>query len=237
MKKKAFTLLLLLSVIHTLCYAQNGNYSENRSVGSFNGIDACCGVDVYISEGNSSTVKVETNYEEYLSLIKTKVKKGELKISFNIKDMATKKPNNMWIKVYITASNLTTIHASSGSDIMGSTPLLAKDIKISASSGSDIKLELTTTTLECSSSSGSDIKISGKASYASLKASTGSDINLRGMTIGTVDASASAGSDIVVNVVDAINAKASGGADVTFRGNPTSIKKRKMFGGDVNHIK
>lgn len=235
MIKKGFVLLLLLTIC-TISYAQSGSYSENRTVGSFDAISVCCGIDVYITEGVSSTIKVESNDEEYLSRIKTEVKKGELKISFNNKDIF-KRPNNLRLKVYVSAKNLTGIKGTSGSDIVSTTPLSAKDIKVSASSGSDIKLELNATNLECSASSGSDIKISGTASYALVKASSGSDINMKEMTVRTVEASATAGSDVSVTATDAINARANSGGDVTFRGNPATINKKKSTGGDVRQIK
>jgi len=235
MVKKSVLSLLLLTLF-TVCYAKNDYVSEDRSVGSFHAISACCGFDVFITEGVSSTIKVETNYEEYMSRIKTEVKKGELILSFNIKDQV-KKPNDMQIKIYITASNLTAIKGSSGSDIVSRSPLSAEDIKISASSGSDIKLELNATNIECSASSGSDIKLSGSASYAQVKASSGSDIQMKDMTVRVVEASASAGSDIDVTVTDAINAKASTGADIKFRGNPKTINKKGSLGGDVHQVK
>lgn len=236
MGKKCLALLMLLFITYSATYAQNGVFTEERSVGAFDKISTCCGMDVYISEGMESAVRVETNYEEYLSRIKTEVKKGELKISFNMKDLP-KRPNNMRVKVYVTATDLTGIHASSGSDIISQTPLFADYIKVSASSGADINIELTTNDLECKASSGSDITLKGRAVYGLLKASSGSDLNLHDMTINTVEASASSGSDIIVAVTNEIHAKASSGSDIVYKGTPKNVYTKKSIGGSVKQAK
>ncbi len=234
--KKLIYSVLLLTLIFTASYAQNETYIENRSVKSFNALSACCGIDVYISEGKSSTIRVETNYEEHLPHIITETKNGELKISLTNKNVF-KRPQNLWVKVYLSASNLIGAKATSGSDIRSKTPLFADDIKLSASSGADINVELNAGNIECKASSGSDIKVKGKASYASLRASSGSDINLSEMTVGVVDASASSGSDIIVTAMEEINAKASSGGDVVYKGTPKIVNKRERFGGGVRHRK
>lgn len=232
---KPIYFVLFFSLICAAAYAQNENVSENRTIDRFDKIQVCCGIDLYISEGNSSTLTVETNYAEYLPMVKTEVKKGELNISFNLKNQI-KRPNKMWIKVTLAANNLTAITASSGSDVISKTPLTADEIKIAANSGADIKIELQANHLECATSSGSDIKLTGKAAYALLKASSGGDLNLRNMTVGSVEASSSTGSDIVVSVTDEIHAKASTGASIRYKGNPQKVNKKKSLGGDIRSI-
>lgn len=232
MMKKLFYSVLLLTLVYTVGYARE-DYTENRSVGSFNMIDVCCGIDVYISEGASSTIRVETNKEEFLPRIITETKNGELRIYVNNKNNFFTSFKNVQIKVYVTASNLTGIKATSGSDVQSTGVLSANEIKLSASSGADINLDLNAVRMDCSVSSGSDIKLRGKASYASLNASSGSDMDLGDMTVGVVDASASSGSDIVVRVTDEIDAKASSGADIIYKGSPKIVNKKESSGGDV----
>lgn len=232
---KSCGVALFLSLVCAVCYAQDGSFTENRSVGSFDRISSCCGVDVYISEGYSSTLTVETNFEEHLPDIKTEVKKGELKISFRTKSFF-KRPNNLRVKVTLAAHNLTAINVSSGSEIFSTTPLTARDIRISANSGAEVKMELKANHIECSASSGSGIKLTGEASSAAVKASSGSGINMGGMIIKSVKASSSTGSDIVVNVTDEINAKASTGGNVKYKGNPSRVDKKKGTGGSVRQV-
>ncbi|MDL2208561.1 DUF2807 domain-containing protein [Parabacteroides sp. OttesenSCG-928-O15] len=233
MNMKMITTLLLLFVINAVSYGQSK--SENRTVGSFDAISVCCGIDLYITEGNSSDITVETNYPEHISRILTEVKGRELKISFDNK-ILNKRPNNMRMKVSVSASNLTAIKASSGADVYSTTPLLADDIKISASSGADIKIELNAKNLDCSASSGSDIKLTGTAVSALVKTSSGSDIDMKNMIVKKAEASASSGSDVVLHVTQELKAKASSGGDVKYKGNPGTVDKKKSSGGGIRAI-
>jgi len=233
--RRIFSLVILIAFGFTVSHAQGGYYTEERSVGSFNKIDACCGIDVFITEGTSTTVRVEINDQEYMSRVITETIRDELRIAFDNKLLGSKRPNNLKIKVYITASNLTRIKASSGSDVRSEGQLNAQDIELSSSSGSDLILDLKAVNIKGESSSGSDLKLKGKATYADLSSTSGSDIDAKDMTISRVDAASSTGSDIKVTVVDEINAKASTGADVIYYGNPKTVNNRKSTGGSIKH--
>lgn len=237
MIKKFLCTIVLLTSVYALGYAQKGSYSEDRSVGSFKAISACCGIDVFISEGNSSTIKVEISDREYLPNLITETKNGVLKISFDNKGFFSRRPNNLKMKVYVTASNLESISSSSGSDIRSQGMLTAQDIELSSTSGADLSLELNAVNIKGSVSSGSDMKLKGRASYASLSANSGADMDLGDMVINVVKASASSGSDIVVTVLDEIDAKASSGGDVIYKGNPKTVNAKKNSGGGVKHRK
>jgi len=235
MARKFFTSVLFLIVIYTVCYAQKGA-TENRSIGSFNAINVCCGIDLYITEGKSSTITVEVSDKEYLSHVKTEVRNGWLRLSFDNKDLR-KKPNGLKIKVSVSASDLSAIEATSGSDVVSTTKLFANDIKVLANSGADIKIELDTKNLECDVSSGADIKLAGSALNAKVDASSGGDINMGEMTVKVARAHASSGSDIRLHVTDEIKANASSGGGIKYTGNPQTVNSGKSSGGSVRQIK
>lgn len=235
MKEKMFGTVLFLVLVCTAGYAQD-SYTETRTVESFNAISVCCGTELCISEGESSSIIVEVNEEKYLPMVNTKVKDGELKITISAKSLFNK-PANMWIKVYVSAHNLTAIKASAGAYVESATPLAANEIKVSASSGSDIELELNAASLKCSSSSGSSVKIEGTAGYASASASTGSDIDMDKMITKVAEASASTGGNIRMNVTDELKAKANTGGDIAFKGNPKTVDDKESLGGEVRKLR
>lgn len=235
MKRRVFSAIGLLCLICSVSYAKSGNNAETRTVGSFEAISVCCGIELYISEGSSSSITVETNYEEYLPKINTEVKKGKLKISFNMKNQVNR-PRDMWVKVYVSAKNLSEISASSGAEVYSKEALKANDIKISSSSGAEVKLELNAANLKGSASSGAGLKLTGTAASASVSASSGGNINMKEMIVRVAEASASSGSDITVYATDEIKAKASTGANVKFKGNPKTVNKKKSLGGEVQQV-
>ncbi|MDR1056398.1 MAG: DUF2807 domain-containing protein [Prevotellaceae bacterium] len=231
MKKIFLTTALFCFAIITTCFAQRDVVSEERSVGSFDKINSCCGIDVYITEGTLSTLKVETNYEEMLDEIITRVKDDELEIS--LKRNNRKGMRNLKMKVYVSATGLKLIDASSGSDIYSTNQLNTDNIELSASSGADITLDLKADNINCKATSGSDIKLKGTAQFAKLRANSGADIKMRDMTVARADAKASSGSDIVLYVTDELDANASSGADITYYGNPKNVNKRASSRGDI----
>lgn len=231
MKKRMLGLVCLLFLVGSVGYVQ----AESRTVGSFNAITVCCGIDVYLSEGNSSVITVETNYEEYLPQIKTEVKKGKLKVSFNMRNQI-KRPKDMWIKVNASATNLSEITSTSGAEVRSKEPLKAGSIEISANSGGGVKIELHATQLKCSVSSGADVRLTGSATTAAVSASSGGNINMKEMQVKVAEASASTGSDISLFVTEEVKAKASVGANIKYKGNPKTVNKKTSIGGDVRQV-
>lgn len=229
--KKSNIVLLLFCFITISIYGRN-IITQERTIGVFSGISVCCGIDVYLSEGSSRTLTVETDAET-MERVEAFVDKGVLHISVKKKDSEWFKRNNNSIAVYVKASNLTYINASSGSDIKGQTDIKAKDIEISAGSAGDIELTLYAVNVKCSAGSGSDIKLKGKATYANISASSGSDILMEDFSVLKADAKASSGSDINITVKEEINAKANSGADIDYYGNPTIVNVSSSSGGSI----
>lgn len=223
---KKFILVLAVSCIYVVQLA--AQTTETRSIETFNQIKACCGVDVYISQGSSSKLTV-TAPKEVVEQVKTTVTNGVLDISVNRNKLKRK---NVTIMVEVTAENLTKITGESGADIYSRTDLTAKDITLKVSSGSDMKLTLYTTKLTATAESGGDIELRGTADYAKLHASGGSDLKLKELIVDRADAMASGGSDIIVKVTGELNATASGGSDIEYYGNPR-VTASKSGGSDI----
>ena len=222
MKKILFTAVLcLVALVGT---AQS--FVEERPVKEFSKVSVKSGIDVYITEGTSSTAKIETNIEEALDNVRLKQNGTELEISF---DKKFRNYRNLKMKVYVSAKGLESIKASGGSDVFSTNTLTTDDIYIRVSGGSDASLSLKANNVHCKASGGSDIILKGDAGYAELEATGGSDIKMKEMTVKTVDARASGGSDIIVNVTEQLNAKASGGSDIIYSGEPRMVNKS----GDV----
>jgi len=228
--KKLHIILVLCCLITTSIYAQN--VTQERNINSFSGIKVCCGIDLYLSEGTSSILKITAN-PDVIDRVLTEVKGGVLNVS--VKNDPDRRFNNNQggIKVYVSANNLNLIEASSGSDIKGQTKINAKEIKLSASSSGDITLDLYATHIIGNASSGSDIKVTGSATSAKLSASSGSDIKMKGMSVLIADVKASSGSDIEITVKEEINAKASSGSDIEYYGNPTRVNVSSSSGGSI----
>ena len=115
------------------------------------------------------------------------------------------------------------MESSSGADLIGQNEIKARKLDLEASSGSDLEVEVVATEIEADASSGADIKISGQTDVLYADASSGADIKARNLSAKRCNANASSGSDISVNVSEALTADASSGADISYSGNQEKI--------------
>ena len=201
---------------------------ESRNVSeSFTAVKASEGLDVYITQGNSAGIVVEAD-ENIIDLIRTDIRDGVLRIH-------TEKPigRAKSKKVHVTMPEITKLSASSGADLETKGLINADKLVIDSSSGADIIVMVKASEVECNASSGSDIRVSGTAETLIADANQGSDIRAGDLEVKNCTAEASSGSDITVNASEEINARASGGGDVKYAGNPNVVKKRASFSGNI----
>ena len=229
-----FTIITLTS-LNLMAANGNSDKTETRQVSNFNGIKVSTGIDLYITMGTTEEVKIVADDEIIDDLI-TEVKDGTLRIYM--------KQSNSWFnwnsgnqtrKAYVTVKDLQEIQASSGSDVNSENTLNGENLKVSASSGSDVTLDIHYKNFSLDASSGSDAKISGKTKNFEAEASSGSDIKAQDLESTICKINVSSGSDASVNVTDELYAKASSGADVRYYGNPQVKDIDESSGGDVSN--
>jgi len=230
------TALLILLLTTSSCFMEGfgikGNnhvISEDRTINeNFDGIKVQQGINVYITQGNETSLKVEAD-ENIMDILITEVKNNELKIYFE-KNVYRAKSRN----VYVTVSTISKIKTSSGSSVKSENTLQVTSLDLDSSSGSSIKIYVTADEITSSSSSGSDIDIFGKTKMFSASASSGSSIDADELE--TIDAIAkvSSGANINVNVSGKLTAKASSGGDIDYEGNPADVNKDTSSGGSVS---
>lgn len=207
----------------------NGNVETvERTISEpFNAIKATEGLNVYLTQGNSESIIVEAD-ENLHELILTEVIDGVLKIhtSKNIGRASSK-------KVMINFKDISAITSTSGSDVYSTNTISADYLKLKSTSGSDMKLEVNTVTLECKSTSGSDLKLSGKTGKLIAEATSGSDIKAANLVAESSQVKATSGADISVNTSKELTASASSGGDIKYYGNPEKVNKNKSSSGSV----
>jgi hypothetical protein len=223
-------ILSIFCCLFTVAACAQDKQTETRPVESFNGINVCCGIRVYLTEGKSSTITVKALPDDMKDLV-TEVKNGILKISYKKTKIKFKKNNR--IEVYVTAENLSSLEAGAGGSIEGTGDIRAKDIKINAGSGGQVGLNLKAENVTCHSNSGGNIKLTGSATTADLSANSGGVIDLKEMTVDKAAADANSGGVVRINVVDEMIASANSGGIITYYGNPPKVDKSSNSGGII----
>ena len=202
--------------------------TEKRVINeSFTTIKATEGLDVYLTQSDHQSITVEAD-ENLQELILTDVENGVLKIHTdkNIGNASSK-------KVIVTFKDISTIISTSGSDVYSTNTIDVENLELKSTSGSDMKLSVKTTVLNCKSTSGSDMRLSGTTTRLIAEATSGSDIKAADLIAESSHVKATSGADITVNTSKELIAKASSGGDVKYYGNPEKVEKSDNPSGSV----
>jgi hypothetical protein len=229
--------LLFVATLFSSCAVDmfnrvNGNrnvVTEDRSTkDDFTKIKVSTGLDLYISQGSKNQITVEAD-ENLQDIIRTEVKDGVLRI-YSEKNIWRAKAR----KVYVTVETLEALTATSGSDAYAKETLKVNDLKISATSGADIHISVSANTIETTATSGSNIEISGISNNHISKATSGASIDAYQLRSKNVTVKVTSGANINVYASESIDAKATSGGDIDFKGSPKKVNKKTSSGGSVS---
>lgn len=206
----------------------NNVTTEDRKTESFNGIKVSSGIDVYLKQGNDFSIKVEAdeNLHEY---ILTEVRDGILHVytDANIRYSERK-------VVYVTMKEINSLSTSSAGDIIGQTPVKTDEMRLSASSAGDIKIELYAKKADVNISSSGDITINGEADELEADLSSAGDLNANEFSVREADIRVSSAGNADVNVSERIIARASSAGDINYKGNPKYIDAHSSSAGGIH---
>ena len=204
-----------------------GQLTETRKVGSFTGVKASAGVDVSLIKGDQESVKVEVTGGSLKDVV-TEVSGSYLKVG-----MGDGRHNKISVKVYVTYVKIEKLSVSAAASIFAQDIIKANSIEINASSAGTIDVSVDVADIDVSASSAGDIDLKGKAKTARLEASTAGEIGAFDLQSETVDAEASTGGAIKINVLKSLTAEASTGGFVRYKGNPEKSNTQSNTGGSV----
>lgn len=224
----ATALLCLLST--ATAFAQTA--PQVRSVASFHAVEVSNGIELRLTPGPSQRVEARADDADQLERLKTEVRDGVLHISYDramTESLGFSKPH---LRVSVTATALTALHASSGAhaEVIGAFTTQKLDVQVS--SGASLKANFASTDLRAQVSSGGTATLAGTAQRLDVGASSGGVFKGDGLTARACDASASSGGNLSVAVQETLTANASSGGDIRYAGSPR-LSKRTSSGGSV----
>ena len=239
--KTKITKLLLLTMITTLVVACKFDISGIRGKGevitkeitldeSFSEIKTESGwkVNLIKSDENKIVVKANENLIEQLDYY------------INNERLTLGSKNNIQsgtreLTLYYT-ENLSTIKSSSGSSIDSDDIFEQEEIKIDASSGSSIELELKVKKTIVDVSSGARVELEGTSIYFDGESSSGSRIDGKDLKTKECIVSASSGGNIDIYNEGSLKASASSGGNIDYYGNPEKVSTNESIsGGNIDH--
>ena len=209
---------IVLSLFVGSVFAQDN--TKSFDITGFNEIEASGAVNVYLEQGNSESIRVETtNFDMEKVVVE---KSGKTLKVYTKKNHSSGK--NRKVDVYISCINLNKLEASGASDVYADKSVIkSESLEIYAHGASDIDITVEVTELEIDASGASDIKISGVASTQKIKASGASDCKAYSLIGQDVEVKASGSSSVSVQVSQRLDAKASGASSVRYKGSPKNV--------------
>jgi hypothetical protein len=213
MKKIGFVFLLAFVTLYA-----TAQQSQTRNIGTFTGVKASEGIDVYLNKGDKESVKVVVNGGNIsLNDVITEVGGSYLKIHLRDSDRGYR---NIDVKVYVTYVTLEKLSVSSAGSIFAEGTIKSNNMELSASSAGTIEIGVETNDLEASASSAGEIELRGKARSIDVDASSAGEIDAYDLEAENVTAKA-------------LTAHASSGGGIRYRGNPDKSVTNSSSGGSV----
>jgi hypothetical protein len=218
--KRVISVMMLVMVI---CSAKSQNVvydanAEVRKVAAFTGIDVSGSVLLYISQGTETGVAVSADEEKYNSKIKTEVKNGILHISVDGGMWNGFSLTNKKLKAYVSVIQLQQLHVSGASNVVFTGKIQGDDLNMTVLGASEIKGALQLKNLIISISGASVVRLTGSADNANINASGAARINALDLQVETGKFDISQASHITISVSKELNANASGGSTIQYRG-------------------
>lgn len=202
---------------------------QNRKITNFEGIDVGGAFDVYISEGDSYKVTVESD-ENLLDKIRTEVDGDVLRISTKGRIRRATKLN-----VYIRIKELRYLHTGGASDVYAETDFNTPSLEIRSSGASDVKMgAVYSKYISCNISGATDVRMSGKTSRLDVSVSGSGDFKAYDLVAEEGEVKVSGSGDANVHFTRSIRASVSGAGDVRCMGNPRNRDIQISGAGDIH---
>jgi hypothetical protein len=208
---------------------------QDRHLSGFNAVSVEASFDVYITQGNSESVKVEADDDE-LDRIITEVKNGVLKI----RNKSNKGMNWSWGDkkriIHITARNINSISLSGSGDVYFKNGIRTSDLALRLSGSGDVSGKIEAKTVRVSVSGSGDIKLSGRAETSTIEMSGSGDYSARNLETVNSAVRVSGSGDVTVNVSHQLDASVNGSGDVHYTGSAKIINTKENGSGDISRI-
>ena len=233
--------LALMAALALTGFAAQAQTSETRKSADFTALEVKNGIEVIVTQSNEPALKVESDTQGNLDRVVTEFKNGTLKVYMreaNPKEgSALGRP-----KVYISAKNLNSYKAVTGSAITINGRLSVNELNVTLETGSSFKGEVESfekckikadsgsmfrgivkaNDFVAKISGGASVKISGYAENATIACNSGSMLAGKFICQQT-DVKTYNASTAFVNTMKSINANADATSSITYYGEPANV--------------
>ncbi len=236
MKKSVLFIAILFSLSYAGCINAltgergNGNViKEERSISSFDAIDASGGLTINLVRNDSKTIEVTAD-ENLMDNIETYVRGGTLHIDTKNISNSTK------LEVLVNYQDVEFFDLSGAVDVYCEDVIEQNSLNVDASGASEMELNLRVNKLSIDVSGAGDIRLEGKADEMVFEGSGASSLRAENLETKITHVDISGAGDARVNASEELKASVSGAGSIRYTGNPESIKTSVSGAGSVNRL-
>lgn len=202
---------------------------ETREVTEFNQLDLSGGYNIFIRQGATTSLDVETD-ENIQELISCKVVDNKLHVTTETMGI-----NPTELNLFITVRELDLIEASGAIDLITRNQLSGSNLKLDVSGAADLSMNLDVMVLMMELSGGSDVNLKGKANEVNMDLSGATDIDAREMLMNRCSISISGAGSASLQVVEQLDASISGAGSISYLGDP-QVNQEVSGAGSIKRI-
>ncbi|MCF8371410.1 MAG: DUF2807 domain-containing protein [Bacteroidales bacterium] len=205
---------------------------EQRKVADFSRIGLSVSADVYITQGNQTSLEIEAS-EKTLQNLVTKVKDGELEIKWKDNDYS-----NGEINIKITMKEIEELSIAGSGNIFANSSIKCNEIKLSIAGSGSIKLkDISAKEIESSVAGSGNINLGGSnpVSEHTIEIAGSGDVSAKKLPTDEVTVNIAGSGDCYVHAVKELDVNIAGSGDVYYFGSP-ELEKSIIGSGDVEKL-
>jgi hypothetical protein len=207
---------------------------ETREVSGFSGISSAGSYNVFITMGNTESLKIEGDSEQ-ISLIETVVEDGILKIRTKNRNKSWKQNFNGKVNIYVTAKSLEKITLSGSGNIKVSGVVKANDLNTTLSGSGSISLSVDADNYTATISGSGGINVKGNAENAKINLSGSGSFEGRDLKTSATTARVNGSGGVRIQADKSIEAAMSGSGNIRYSGN-ASVRSTKSGSGNISKM-
>ena len=207
----------------------------SRDVGEFRGVNLGLSADLYLTQGNSSSVVIEAS-DEALEHIETRVRDGVLIIKQNDDWKWWRNWNSKNIKIYITNPTFEHVSVSGSGDIRGENTLQSKEMYLAVSGSGKVNLDIKVVDLDSKISGSGNMNLEGTARNTVMQISGSGNMNAEDLASENCQIRISGSGNCRVQVDNSLDSRVSGSGNVYYKGNPEKLSNHSSGSGGIKKI-
>lgn len=204
----------MIDVFDESIYGEGPVETIERNIGNFTGIKVSAGIDVYLTQGDNTRVKVVAD-ENLHKVIETEIRGNVLHVYSDINIRRAKSK-----KVYVTCKEIEELGVSSAGNLTGQNKIVSDFLDISLSSAGDLDIEVEAKRIECSISSSGNARLSGSADELYARLSSAGNLKAYELITKKCKVRVSSAGDAKIHVTEELDASVSSAGNVYYMGDP-----------------